>query len=475
VVLRVSRGGGIVSAYPYPGLDSVLWRATSRVPALDRIVAFGAEDGYLAAYDARRAPVRIDLRIGSTASSKDTGNIAVSSFDGATIYTLTPDTTITRFTTSGDTWTIKPGLPVNALFAVSDGSLIAVGASGKKAIVWRVRPPGDEIVDTLTFDVGGSEAANGAMIASTAGSTGDRVFFGVHTSVIAVRTRDMYRLLDIDLDDPVVAIEPTPSGDRLFVALSDDRSLRIVERSEGRVIGKIKLPSTARALRMDPLGRTLLARGAADTVFAISVADDALQATLQTDWRADLPQVFADGAVAVIRGDDLLITTLTSPPTERVIKNGANDFWFSFRWNGFRPRAAGLDQPVEFRTSAPRDPADFSDERPDSARDAIARLNALPGTTVPPGSTTVPVPPSADSASAQQQFMVSFAAVQSEQRARDLASRIRVNGQAPRITSSDLNGTTLFRVVMGPYPTREAADRIGKASGFSFWIFEGVP
>lgn len=473
-MLRVSRSGGIVSAYPYPGLDSVIWRATSRVPALDRIVAFGAEDGYLAALDVRHAPVRIDLRIGSTAAAKDTGNIAVSSYDGAAIYTLTSDGIITRFTTSGDKWTIKPTLPAAALFAVSDGSLIVAGASGKQAIVWRVRPPGDEIVDTLTFDVGGNEATNRAMIAETAGSTGDRVFFGVNTSVIAVRPRDMYRLIDIDLDDPVVAIEPTPSGDRLFVALNKDRAIRVVDRSAGRVSGKIKLPTAVRALRMDPLGRTLLARGAADTVFVISLADDALQATLRSAWRADLPQVFADGAVALIRGDDLLITTVTSTATERVITNGAKDFWYSFRWNGFRPRAAGLDQPVEFRTSAPRDSADFADILSDSLQDTTARLRT-PLTVPPVGSPVTAIPPGADSVIAQQQFMVSFAAVQSEQRARELASRIRVDGKAPRITSSERNGTTLYRVVMGPYPTREAADRIGKASGHSFWIFEGVP
>lgn len=474
VVLRVSRSGGIVSAYPYPGLDSVIWRATSRVPALERIVAFGADDGYLAAFDARHAPVRIDLRIGATAASRDTGNIAVSSYDGAAIYTLKSDGTITRFTTSGDTWNIKPTLPVAALFAVSDGSLIVAGASGKKAIVWRVRPPGDEVVDTLTFDVGGNEADNRAIMAATAGSTGDRVFFGVNTSVIAVRSRDMYRLLELDLDDPVVAIEPTPSGDRLFVALHNDRSLRVVDRSEGRVRGKIKLPTTVRALRMDPLGRTLLAQGAADTVYAISLADAALQATLQSEWRPDLPQVFADGTVAVVRGDDLVITTVSSAPTERVITDGAKDFWYGFRWNGFRPRAAGLDQPVEFRTSAPRDPSDLADVRTDSSQDARARLNM--DLALPPADTALVFgTPRTDSMMAQQQFMVSFAAVQSEQRARDLASRIRVDGKAPRITSSESNGTTLYRVVMGPYPTRVAADRVGKASGHSFWIFEGVP
>lgn len=478
-MLRVSRSGGFVSAYPYPALDSVIWRATSRVPALERIVAFGADDGYLAAFDARHAPVRVDLRIGSTAASRDTGQVAVSSFDGAAIYTLKADGSITRFTTSGDTWTIQPTLPASAIFAVSDGSLLVAGAMGSKAVVWRVRPPGDEIVDTLTFDVGGDPLANALIIASTAGSTGDRIFFGVNTSVIALRSRDMYQLLNLDLDDPVVAIEPTPSGDRLYVALRDDPTLRIVDRSEGRVRGKIKLPTTVRALRMDPLGRLLLAQGNADSVFVVSLADDALVSTLRSEWRSDFPQVFADGAVGMVRGADVVFTTPPASTDGRTVVNGAKDFWYAFRWNGFRPRAAGLDQPVQFRTSAPRDAADYADITADATRDDIA-AQLSPPQAMPPASTvagtvagTVITP--RDSTTGQEAYMVSFAAVQSEQRARDLASRIRVEGKAPRITSSERNGTTLFRVVMGPYPTREAADRIGKASGHSFWIFEGVP
>lgn len=472
-MLRVSRGGGLVSAYRYPALDSVIWRATSRVPALDHIVAFGADDGYLAAFDARRAPVRIDLRVGTTSASRDTGQIGVSSFDGAAIYTLKADGSITRFTTSGDTWKIQPTLPVSAIFAVSDGSLMMAGATGKKAVVWRVRPPGDDIVDTLTFDVGGTASTNAAIIASTAGSTGDRIFFGVNTSVIAVRSRDMYQLLNIDLDDPVVAIEPTPSGDRLYVAVEDDRTLRIVDRSEGRVRGKIKLPTIVRALRMDPLGRLLLARGAADSVFVVSLADDALVATVQSEWRQDLPQVFADGAVGLVRGDDVVFTTLPTFTESRTVANGAKDFWYAFRWNGFRPRAAGLDQPVEFRTSAPRVVADYTDSATDSSRDDITSRLTPPSLNVP--AVTSNTATRRDSTSAQEAFMVSFAAVQSEERARDLASRIRVEGKAPRITSSERNGTTLYRVVMGPYPTRDAAERIGKSSGHSFWIFEGIP
>jgi hypothetical protein len=36
-------------------------------------------------------------------------------------------------------------------------------------------------------------------------------------------------------------------------------------------------------------------------------------------------------------------------------------------------------------------------------------------------------------------------------------------------------GTPVFRVILGPYPTRSDAERIGKASGHSFWVIEGIP
>jgi len=40
VVLRVPRAGGPAVAYVYPRLDSVVWRSTANVPALERVLAF---------------------------------------------------------------------------------------------------------------------------------------------------------------------------------------------------------------------------------------------------------------------------------------------------------------------------------------------------------------------------------------------------------------------------------------------------
>ncbi len=462
-MLRVARDGGLVVAHPYPVLDSVLWRSVARAPALREVIAFGGEDGYLAAIDARHAAVRIDLRVGTVTASPDTGLHAITSADGASIYALTPSGEITRFTPSGGEWKFRPSLPASALFAQADGSLIVAGASAKRAIVWRMRPPGLEIVDTLSIDVGGTASANAAMIAATAGSLDDRIYFGANESVIAVRSRDMKKALDIDLGDAIKAIAATPSGDRLFVALDDNRSIRIVDRFEERVSGKVKLPSQPIGLRMDALGRVLLASGAGDSVFVVSLATESLQGTLRSAWRGDLPTVFADGTIALLRGNDVVVAHPETLRDLRTYAGGTRDFWYPMRWNGFRPRAAGLDQPVQFRTSAPRDSADLVDSLGGVVRDSLVAGAGRPAS------------PRGDSAAAAALFTVSFASTQNEKQARDLTSRIRVDGQSPRIITSDRNGTALYRVVMGPFATREAADRVGRASGQSYWIIEGAP
>jgi hypothetical protein len=325
-------------------------------------------------------------------------------------------------------------------------------------LVWRVRPPEPTIVDTLTFDVGGTATANAAMIAATALTLSDRIVFGAHESVIAVRARDMKPALTLDLGDPIRAIEATPSGDRLFVALEDDRKLRVVDRFEEQVSSKIALPAQPRALRMDPLGRGLLAWGGGDSVFVVSLATDAVVATVRSEWRADLPLVLADGTLVVARGQDAVITT-PAMADGRTIPRGGLDFWQGIRWNGFRPRAEGLDTPVNFRMSAPRDSMDRSDSAMTLVTDSTSTVAGATSST----------------AAAPSHFMVTFASIQSESQARSLASKIRVDGQAPRISPIDRRGTVIYRVELGPFATREEATRVGRASGQSYWITEGTP
>ncbi len=495
VVLRVARSGGTVSAYAYPALDSVLWKSSSRAPALDRVIAFGPDDGYLAAIDTGGAPVRLDLRLGGVAAERKIAVAAVSSADGGALYALTSTGELTRFTPSGGDWSFQPPLPASALFAQGDGSLIVAGVRGDRLLVWRVRPPGQSVADSISYPLHGDAAAVATALPATAGTVGDRVFFSANETVVVVRKSDMKTAQEIDLGDPVTAIVATPSGDRLFVALAGDRSLRILDRFENGLSGKIRLPSPVSELRMDPLGRVLLARAAADTVYVVSLASDAVQGVVRSAWRGDLPLVLPDGAIALARDADVVFADATTLADARTITGGTKDFWHVLRWNGFRPRSAGLDEPVRFRNSAPRDPVGYADSMasgdsisgvitPPTGADTLrssAAAGAVRGTAtgtatgIATGTATPPPRGSRSDSAAGMQFTVSFAALLDEKAARALVATIRVDGQAPRITTSDRSGRTLYRVVLGPYGTREEADRVGRASAHSYWVFRGAP
>ena len=72
-------------------------------------------------------------------------------------------------------------------------------------------------------------------------------------------------------------------------------------------------------------------------------------------------------------------------------------------------------------------------------------------------------------------WTVSFAVVLTEDRARALASEITVDGERAHVVAGRSGDTPVFRVVLGPYPTRGDAERVGRASGRQFWVYDGVP
>ena len=461
IVLRIPREGGVATAYAYPELGASLWRSTSKVPAMERVVAFGADDGYLAGVEPGGAPFRVDLRLGAVSANRGEPLQTVSSADGSAIYALTAHGDITRFMASGGDWKFRSPLPAAALFAQSDGALIVAGVRGTRVIVWRVRPPGQTVADSLSFDVGGDSAAVSATIAATAGTVGDRVFFAANKTVVAVKAQSMSRALAVVVGDHVQAIVASPSGDRLFVSLVGQRALRIIDRFEGGVSGKISLPTPARALRMDPLGRMLLAQGTGDSTFVVSLGSDKVMGTVRTAWRGDLPTVLADGALALVRGADVIVANGRTLAEARTVADGAKDFWYPLRWNGFRPRSAGLDKPVQFRVSGSRDAGRRADSTlvVDSAAAAVA------------------LPPSDSSSDTTMEaaFTVSFATLLNESQARRMATGIRVDGTMARVTKNQRAGEWVYRVVLGPYASREQADRVGKASGQDYWVFRGAP
>jgi septal ring-binding cell division protein DamX len=167
------------------------------------------------------------------------------------------------------------------------------------------------------------------------------------------------------------------------------------------------------------------------------------------------------------------------------IKGGAADDWMFISWNGFRPRAASLDQPVTFESNdtVQRDTTEnpFAGAAP-SAGDTLdgdsakAATPAAPAHQVPPGTPAVATHPApADSAQKQSGFTVQFAALRDQSAAADALKDVHVSGATPKLVATTRDGVTIYRVVIGPFPTREDAERVARTSGKSYWVYEGAP
>lgn len=480
IILRIPRKGGSVRAYQYPRLDSLVWTSAAPAAAPGRVLAFDGEAGSVAYVDRNGVPGRIDLRAGVVTVASRAKLTSLASADGWAIYGIAANGNITRLTPTGD-WSYKPPDRTRLVLPQTDGSVLLLTDRGVDLGVLRIRPPDTDVTDSAA--VPDAERIIHAQV-------GDRVYFGVGSSVFALRGRALEVTPELRLEGPVRSIAPTPSGDRLFVVTESSPDLVVIDRYRDQVASTIELPGAVSALRMDPLGRYVLARAATgDSAWIVALGTGRQIGTVSTEWREDLPMVAPDGALALANGDDVRIVDAETQRQRSVIDGGASDFWHLVVWNGFRPRSGELDQPVVFADSDSVTPP-----VPDSATPPLAPNDSQPPARTPissPGQAAIPRPPrapvprpapprlpaesSAETVPRSRGWIVSFATFVSEEPARNRAARIRVGGQSARVVPSQTAGTTLYRVVLGPYPTKAEAERVGRESRESFWVYEGNP
>jgi cell division septation protein DedD len=384
---------------------------------------------------------------------------ALASADGWAVFGATDKNEIVRLTPTGD-WRLALERNVRRLIASPNGTLLVLIDEGDDTRILRMRPPDDVISDSTTL-----QRVSRAALAPL----GDRAWIATGRQVHSIPPNALEERERFTASGEVIAIAPTPSGDRVFLASAGQARLELVDRYASHLRPSVLLPGPATELRMDPLGRRMLARPeTGDSVWVVSVGEESVLVALPTEWRDDLPAIALDGTIATVVGDDVRFVDPRSR-TGRTVAGGAADLWLFARWNGFRPRARGIDEPVS-----------FSYERGDAS---TAAPDVVAPRTPPPSDTAVtrPVAPPAPSTPAEapapraRRWVVSFAAVLSLERAREIAATISVEGARPRIATGETAGTTVYRVVLGPYESREAAERVGRASRHSFWVFEDVP
>jgi cell division septation protein DedD len=458
IALRVARGGGLVRAYHYARLDSLIWSSSDAVGREPRVLAFDPENGLEAYADRSGATGWIDLRVGSIRKSPTPRIAQATSTDAWSLYGVIRDTIVHRSTPSGE-WEFSVPEGVHSIFPLRDGGLVLIRLAGDSAEILRLRPPEARIADSAMV------AAPGLALMSP---LGDRLYLSFGHDLAALETRTLNELGRVRFDSEIAALATTPSGDRVFVASREDSAIAILDRYTGESAQRIAVPGPVRALRVDPIGRLLLARpDSGDSVWVISIGTNAVVATLPTVWRDDLPTVAPDGSVAIVAGRDVHFRRPGTDSPRVIVRSGAGEHWHFVYWNGFRPRAPGLDKPVVF----PEDNFIVGSPAPDLAAPDPGFITPTPTMVVPP-----PPPDTAAITSRRsEQFNVQVAALLSEERAREIALEVREAGLSARVVASTTNGVTIYRVVLGPYSTRAEADQAGRRSGKSYWVFTGVP
>jgi hypothetical protein len=444
LLLRIPLRGGVPRVHAYPRVDSTIWTSPDSAPRPAAILAFDHEGGNIAYEDTRGRPVLLELRLGDVTIYSAKKLTGLASADGRSIYGIAANGDIVRQTATGS-WTFKPPQPATAVYPQPGGALLATIGKDDKRRLLRLFPPEQRIRDSIAFP-----AASRAVRTQL----GDRVYLAVDSGLAVLRTRTMDWGPSVPFREPIEIMASTPSGDRVFVLTDSLREIAVVDRFRDRVTARIRLPAKARDLRVDGFGRYLLARAAeGDSIWVAAIGTQRLIGGFTGTWRSDLPFVGYDGAVAVAEdGDVVILDSETFKPKSRV-RGGAQDYWYPFLWDGFRPRSAALDVPVRFDSIA----------IDTTALDSMAFVGADSGVALP------------DSGGPIRGFYISYAALLSEERARELAARINIGGEQPRVVTTTREGSTIYRVIMGPYLTREEADRVGRESGQSYWVYEGVP
>lgn len=460
ILLRLAGDGGLAEAYRWPALDSAVWSSADPLPVVREILAFDDGGGLVALLDTAGHAVRLDLRTGRVRRGERALEHATSA-DGWSTFGMV-EGRVVRETPSGF-WR-GPSRRADTLLATPSGEIILVRHSDVDSRFVRLRPPDSDVVDSVVLP---------RVTAAVRTVNGDRWYVQTAEGTIAIEARTFARSAAPPADAPR-ALVVTPSGDRVITLSADGLEVDIWERYSGNVARTIKLAQSASALRMDPLGRFVLLRDElADTVRVMSIPLEGIVGALPGAWRDDLPLVAPDGTVLLLDEGDVVAREVRSGAERGRVAGGAADRGMMVRWDGFRPRDSRLDTPVEFARETPADSAAEA-EAIDSILAISARgisADSLIGAAR--ADTTALVQD--DSSAAASGYTLAFASLLSESRARALAGRIRVDGRPPRVVVGTRDGVSIYRVVSGPYPTREAAEEAGRRSGVSFWVFAGLP
>lgn len=254
----------------------------------------------------------------------------------------------------------------------------------------------------------------------------------------------------------------SPSGHRLYVARSRD-DLVMLDRFSGDELKTLILPGTARALRVDRTGRWLLGRPLqGDSIWVVDLVRWEVAATVQSTWADDLPLVAGSKALIVRDGKDLVAWDLLRgiPGPVARLRGAAADVYMVVPW---LPRGKVAEPDPVVVAVVPDSAVDTATTEP--ITEPSVPMPAGTMTDLPRGQTAV----DKDEPTGQRLYL-QVSASQNQDFAQALVDQLKAAGWAARVMGPKAPDDP-YRVVIGPYRTREEADADGRRLGRTYFIF----
>ena len=444
-LLRVSRSAGTVELLHANTLALQERLISSGLPPIARLLGASNEDKTVYAVDNTGRLLAIDLvarksRLIPTSARQFSGapDGTIIGEDSARHPVRFANRVVTTFKASIDRGTMLFRGPGDQILAFS-GKPATLQVLSENTEVRRLAVPSGHVATTWAGDLVAVVTDSGVTLVDPTVKPAARSTRGRGTpAAVSVRIRGT----------PTVATF-SPSGHRLYIARKKG-GLVMLDRFSRTELRELPLPGLADGLRADRSGRWLLAHGASsDSLWVIDLSRWTVVYTTRTaPWADDLPAVVAGQTLLVRNHGDVVAIDLDGPTVEQrgILVGGGADLFLMLPW---LPLVAPTVT-VAAGSNPPR---------------------ATAADTEPPAPTAPPPPPSTppDSGVRGGDIYLQVSSSQNQEWAQAFARQLKDGGFPAKVLAPKTSDEG-YRVMVGPYPSREAAESVGKRLGRSYFI-----
>jgi hypothetical protein len=411
-VLRLPRDKGSARLYRLPALDASAWKQTDKLPPIASVVGADLEQRLVYLLDDKQNLIGLDLESRRVRTFLPKVRQAAVGPDGA-VYAVDTGSAVTQFVRRAPV-RFRPRLASNpgTLFGTQQGSLVVVPQRGRG--------------EAMLLSSDQARAASSLPTGEAAATyLGDLVAVAADTAIVLYEPQAPSPVRALSVSGGARAVAFSPSGHRLYVALQRG-DIRVLDRLSGEALETIELPGSARELRMHFYGQWLLARPeTGDSVWVVDLTTNQVAGTVPSRWASDLPVVAGERTLLVRAGGDVRARDLGAAgfPVTGEVDGGADDAWLPLAW-----LPAG-------------------EERPDEPADTAA----------------------ADTSAAGASVYLQVSSSRNPEWAQELTAKLKGAG-LPASVLPPKRGEEAYRVVIGPYATREQAEATGRTLGMPSFV-----